>query len=122
MKASDVFRDANYVFSKKVAFKEAFPEIKSVIVEIEEGYGIHKPHKRRYTQDNIGEYIDCSNSICYNGGFSLGSILCKMVREKQNDLETFEICQGYEGSPKGQKRYRSCINSFDIKIHIEYEE
>lgn len=44
-----------------------------------------------------------------------------MVSKKQTDLETVAICQGYEGSPKGKRRYRSCINSFKVKVHITYK-
>ena len=124
MKASDVFQETDFFFGKKVPFAEAFPEFKNVSVEVEEiGKGSHYgPIKRWYTEKNLGEYIDCSNTICYNGGFKIGEILREMVKNKQNDLEITRHCQGYEGSPKGRKNYGPCFNYFNIKVHIEYKE
>ncbi len=123
MKASDVFRETEYVFSKKKSFEKAFPEIKDVVVEVEEsGDGIRSGfNTHRYTKNSIEEYINCSNSLCYNGGFSIGSILREMIRSKKINLETTRGCQGYEGSPKGRRHYRYCINSFKIKVHVEYK-
>ena len=124
MKASDVFRDTHYAFSQKVKFEEAFPDIDDITVDVEEkGYGVYgESNKRRYTRQYLpGEYVDCSNPSCYNGGFSIGQVLRDMVKNKQTDAEMSQICQGYEGSPKGKRRYRSCINSFTIKAHIVYK-
>ena len=125
LKASDVFRETNYIFAKKVSFDEAFPEIEDLTVEVEEfGHGISGwGQKFIYRKQNFpGECINCSNPLCYNGGFSIGSILREMARNKQTELETEKMCQGYEGSPKGRKRYRDCSNSFKIKISIKYKE
>jgi len=123
MKASDVFRETNYVFGKKVKFEEAFPEIKTLRVECtEEGYGARNPITRIYTEKNTpGEYIDCHNPLCYNGGFSIGQILREMVQKREKHWEGTKFCQGYEGSPKGRRKYRSCINSWKVKVDIEYK-
>jgi len=127
LKASDVFREREFVFGDKVSFEKAFPMIEDVQVEVEEdGYGpgsrqgIFGPY--RYSPPHMGEYINCSNPICYNGGFRIGEILRQMIREKQTDLETSKTCQGYEGSPQGRRKYRECINHFEIKVHIKYKE
>lgn len=124
MKASEVFTNTNYIFSQKVPFEEAFPQIEDVKVEIEEGgHGIYSEFRNRFrTKGSLGEYIDCSNPLCYNGGFSIGEILREMVRAKQSDLETSKLCQGYEGSPKGRRRYRRCMNFFKIKVQIKFKE
>ena len=64
-KASDVFRDMNYLFSRKAGFDEAFPEIADLRVVIEEcGQGIREWSRVRHYAMNIGEYINCSNSLC----------------------------------------------------------
>ncbi|MBI2656911.1 hypothetical protein HYX03_04170 [Candidatus Woesearchaeota archaeon] len=124
-KATDVFRESDYLFSKKTPFEQAFSEIKSVIVDVEEtGYGINQwNHKSRYTEKTLGEFINCQNPICYNGGFSVGSILREMIKNKQTTISgKYEGCQGYEGSPKGKRRYRSCINHFKVSVQINYNE
>jgi hypothetical protein len=122
-KASDVFRDTNYMFSKKVGFDQAFPEIEDLKVVVEQdGHGIREYNKTRHYGKDVVEYIDCSNSLCYNGGFSIGGILRDMVRNRETHREDLALCQGYEGSPKGRRRYRSCINSFQFKIDIKYKD
>ena len=123
MKASDVFRETNYVFSQKVPFREAFPEIKSLSISVEEsGYGVHKGWEtRHYSLDTPpGEFIDCSNPICYNGGFSICNVIRRMIQKKETHHEGSAICQGYEGSPKGRRKYRDCINYFKYVVDIEY--
>jgi len=123
-KASEVFASANLVFGQKVGFAQAFPEIKSLAVSvIETGhvrYGGERTHHRN--EKSAGEYIDCSNSLCYNGGISLGSHLREMVRERKTKLEFTDICKGNEGSPKGRRVYRKCVNFFRGTISIEYHD
>jgi hypothetical protein len=45
-----------------------------------------------------------------------------MVRKKETHWEGSKMCQGYEGSPKGRRKYRSCVNSWNMKVDIEYKE
>jgi hypothetical protein len=122
-KASDVFRDSNFLLSKKVSFEEAFPEIKDISIEVtEKGKGVMPEFNTMIYSNNIGEFINCSNDVCYNGGFSIGEIIREMIASGQSELDTTKKCQGYEGSPKGRKRYRSCLNYFKIKVSIIYKE
>lgn len=124
-KASDVFREADYVFGK-ASFKKAFPQIKSAKVTVEEtgnlGLGLYSPPSRvnRYDETNLGEFIDCSNPLCHNGGFSICQILRDIVQEKKTHSETLESCQGFEGSPKFRKSQRSCLNHFKVTVDVEY--
>lgn len=126
-KASDVFREANYVFAKKAPFREAFPEIESVVVRYRgDGRGVTRFRGddgwRVLRAEDIGEFVNCSNSLCYNGGFSVGRILRSMVYAKETERTDTAGCQGYEGSPKGRRRYRSCFNHFDVEVKITYRE
>ncbi len=123
-KASDVFRDTEFVFGKKASFDEAFPTIEDLTVEVEEfGQGITKGNRQRvYRKQNFpGEYIDCDNPLCYNGGFSIGEILREMVANTQMELDTSKLCQGNEGSPKGRRIHKKCMNAFHIKVSIKYK-
>jgi hypothetical protein len=128
MKASDVFAQAEYVFSKKVPFREAFPQIEDMQIEVnEKGAGVDSwlpedDGPRRYTMSNLpGEYINCSNPLCYNGGFSVGDLIREMIREQKSTLKASRVCQGYEGSPKGRRKYRKCVNSFTVTIRVVYK-
>lgn len=123
MKASDVFQESEYLFVQKTSFDEAFPQISEVSVEVTQtGRGVSQLlNKLTYTKQSLGEFINCSNPLCYNGGFSIGSILREMVNNKQSDLSTTRSCQGYEGSPKGRHRWGPCMNNFSVKVHIDYK-
>ena len=80
-KASDVFRTTNSFFAKKSSFDEAFPQIASLSCKVEEdGDGVSSWSHARHYGKGTGEYVDCSNPLCYNGGFSLA--------EPVNDIET----------------------------------
>ena len=123
MKASDVFKKTNFVFSEKTTFEKAFPEIETVNVEYTETSYVGKNQGTlTRTEKNLGEYINCTNPLCYNGGFSIGQILRDMVRKKEVHWEGSKICQGYEGSPKGRRKYRSCVNIWNIKVDIVYRK
>lgn len=120
-KASDVFRETEFLFAKKSGFDQAFPQIASLSGTVEEdGDGVSKWRRIRYLSKETGEYFDCSNPLCYNGGFSVGNILRGMVASGATREEDTHFCQGYEGSPKGRRRDRDCMNSFRVTVDIEY--
>lgn len=103
---------------------EVYPQIKDISVEVEEfGRGVDSWSKHRtYGKDDFpGEFVDCSNPACYGGGFQLGSPLAQMVRERQTEHEESKMCRGNEGSPKGRRIYRKCLNTFKYKIKIKYK-
>lgn len=120
-KASAVHAEANYLFGEKVSFAKAFPTIETVKVVVEESGAGARGHARQYDQATLGEFIDCSNPLCYKGGFSLGGVLRRMVEEKQTHLKDSASCQGYEGSPKGKKKYRECGAYFTFTVDIAYK-
>ena len=124
-KASDVYRETIFVYRNKLSFEEEFPQIKSIDISVSEsGIGV-KDWKsiKSYNKNNLPEeYIDCSNSMCYNGGFSIKEIIRKMVSNHLSNYETTELCQGYEGSPNGQIRYRDCLNGFHVNVKITYND
>jgi hypothetical protein len=117
-KAQDIFNESEFVFSRKVGFDEAFPEIDDITVEVtEDGHGVYKDiNKRIYSKGSIGEFINCSNPLCYNGGFSIGSIIREMIRNNETLKEVSELCRGNEASPKGKRIYRKCVNFFHINV------
>ena len=123
-KAQDIFNDADSVFGKKVSPDEAFPEAKTIKVEVIEWRGISERDERPriLNKASLTEYFNCSNSICYGGGFKLADIVHGMIYKRQTELSGDAACQGYEGSAKGGKRYRSCLHNFEYKVHIEYNE
>jgi hypothetical protein len=123
-KAGDLFRESTPVFGRKTTFAEAYPEIEDIVIEVEEtGDSVDSENRhRRYTTKYLpGEFINCSNPMCYGGGFHLGSYLHSMVSEQKTELEESTLCRGNEGSPKGRRIYRKCLNLFKVKINITYK-
>jgi len=119
-KASDVFRRSNLLFAQKVPFAEAFPEIEALKVEVNVSEAGSGGSNRRYSEDTLGEYVDCHNPLCFNGGLSLGAILRDMVRGRETSRDGSDLCQGYEGSPKGRRKYRECLWFFRWKVEVQY--
>lgn len=121
-KAQDIFMETNFVFGTKTTFEKAFPEIKNIDVEvIETGDGTNNGSRTsHYGKINIKEYVNCSNPMCYNGGFRLGEIIRDMVYKKEIERDGSIMCQGNEGSHKSRSIYTKCLNHFSYKIQIEY--
>ena len=121
-KAQDIFNQGNYVFPRETTtFEKAFPEVEECIVEVQErGYGPSGRAEETSRYTNPGEYINCSNSLCYNGGFNIGSPIREMVRMRKTEKDGNASCQGSEGSPKGRRIYRKCANFFKYKITLKY--
>jgi hypothetical protein len=44
-----------------------------------------------------------------------------MARDHLPELQVSKFCQGNEGSAKGRRIYRKCLNSFEVKVVIKYK-
>jgi hypothetical protein len=128
-KASDVFKETNFLLGEKTTFEKAFPTIANLRIEVrEEGDGVTQalfgpkgPRVRVLDAKSAGEFVNCSNPLCYNGGISIGDMIRSAVTTGATEFEEKAVCQGYEGSPKGRRKYQSCINYFRVKGSITYE-
>jgi hypothetical protein len=123
-KAWDVFDNTQFAFATKGKFSEAFPTIAEAGIVVEEtDFGEPlRTHHYSTKVGGIGEFVNCSNSMCYNGGVNVAEVLRHMVREGLTEYETQRHpCQGYEGSPKGRKKYRTCGHGFKVTAKITYK-
>lgn len=138
-KASENSGETNNLFPNKAPFNAAFPEVEEIFIEVKEfessmrkpendkewekamGSYSSYPRIHRYSKNHFpGENINCSNALCFNGGFPIASIAGKMIRNKEPFKEGKEHCKGYEGSPKGKSKYRDCSHQFEFKVAIKY--
>ncbi len=130
MKASDVFWEQKHFFEPTDDFEKAFPQIADIEVCIEERGELgpffdprHPTNLSVYRRGNLGrlgEFVDCSNPRCYNGGFRFGDILRLLSYKREEEYEATEFCQGYEGSPKGRVKHGPCDNRFDLRIRLKF--
>lgn len=121
-KAQDVFEKTDFVFGKKASFDEVFPTVADVRVVVrEKGAGVWGLEGEVRHFGKTGEFINCSNPSCYNGGFSIGQVLRDMVRAGETVREDSAVCQGHEGSPKGRRIVRRCVNFFKYSVEVTYK-
>jgi hypothetical protein len=113
-------RDASLVSEED--FDKAFPQIAKLdmaIIMVMAGQNGFAEFK--IGGSNYREYITCSNLCCPNGIFQLALAIGPMISKRQIHAADSKLCSGYEGSPKGRKRYRSCLTEFSYAIDIEYK-
>lgn len=125
--ASDLLRGSDLYFGHEVAFTEVFPQIANLRIQVDQVEAIwgqpRSPGPHVFSMDRQpGEVVDCQDPRCYGGGLQLGELLRDVVRQKRTELETSKRCCGYEGSPKGQRRYRNCLTLFKVRIQLTYRE
>jgi hypothetical protein len=112
-----------FFLGEKVPFSRAFPQIEKVDVRVRiSEWPSEKTTPHYYTQHNLGEYIDCINPRCYKGGFRIGDDLRRMVAQRQEEFSGSASCQGYEGSPKGRRKYGPCDMQFEYTIKVTYKD
>ncbi len=115
--------DVPPIFAQRVPFSEAFPEIQKASIRVEaEGRGTgYQPKSWTLHAPRISECIDCPNPLCYGGGLWIGHVLHEMYSHRETQRSGGAACEGYEGSPKGRRRYRDCLTTFLYDITIVYK-
>lgn len=128
-KASDVFNATDWLLGPPVSFAKAFPRIATLRVRSKSSGYYHTPRvgivddgARIHTETSAGEYIDCRNPLCWNGGFRLGEQLRFMEQAGDTHREWTATCQGWEGSPKGRRRDRPCDEYWTVVVDVTYRQ
>ena len=136
-KAHDIYHETEHFFASKASFEKAFPQIEQFSIDIFETEGIEHVHfnafdnikhrhiytRHTYTKESLpGEFINCRNPECHEGGLSFSGILLKLIAEKLTELQGTECCKGIEGLSKDLKSQKSCSHQFHFKIKIKYLE
>jgi hypothetical protein len=123
-KLPDLIAQHGHPFARRVnSFEESYPTIKSLRAKIIETKGIRQGSwTAHFTEKDFPHSFPCSNPECYAGGVILGFLVHEMARERETEKKVTERCRGYEGSPKGRRRYGPCMHSFAISIEVEYRD
>ena len=126
---SDQFNRSDPVFSKKVQFIEAFPDIKSIELKTKEKVRRYifspdfKEYERTYDLSNMpGEYLNCGSYDCKRGGYHIGSVIRTAYRNKDDNSSGVLKCPGDNGTPKGRRKGDPCGNSISYGLAIKYKE
>jgi len=73
-----------------------------------------------FEKENLPGRINCSNPRCQEGGVSINELIKDAIKERKEFAEAKKKCSGYEGSPKGRIKRKSCIHAFEVTVHIRY--
>ncbi|MBC7980298.1 MAG: hypothetical protein H7Y36_07020 [Armatimonadetes bacterium] len=117
--AQDGIEKGSFVFGNKTTFREAYPQVVSLQVEITAlPLGFGKAETDLYTLDRPpGQVSPCPNPQCSEGGFDVGSFLYHLIRESKTEGVSGGGCVGEERLGRGR---RSCFYSFSAKAAIGY--
>ncbi len=119
----DVFNESTPWLGTTPPFNEAFPTVAKLEVAVTEKSSAPGWLKdSAYGKHTAGDYVDCTNPACSDGGFRLGDILQMMTHARELEWSATESCQGHEGGPKGTSSYRPCDHWFEIAIEIAYKD
>jgi hypothetical protein len=131
-KASDVYHETEHSFASKASFEKTNPQIEQFSIEIVETEGIEHvdfkafdkiKHRHIYTKETLpGEFINCRNPDCREGGLSFSGIIRKMIADKLTKFHGTEICRGYESLSEGLKEKKNCRHQFHFKVKMKYAE
>ncbi len=130
-KALETLMATEFVFSNKLSFREAFPEIEDLCMAVTETEGKGKVvfdktksclQNKRVYGTNVGECIECHSPFCVNGGFSIREILRAMVRIHEQSKRGTILCKGSEGATNRNQKYLPCNHSFQFKIAVKYKD
>jgi hypothetical protein len=116
---------SNRVFGSLTKFDEAFPDLEDAIVEWEEtGAGLDEWSRGPHTVSlrHRGGLLRCSNPLCRRGGFEV-DLEVSLLRMKHETEKAGELWRpGDEGSPKGRRMGRRCLNRIKYKLTLKYRE
>lgn len=123
-KASELLKKGKIGFlvsGEPRSFEEQFPTIENIAVKsTQTGQGTYGDDVSYMTKENLGDFLDCHNPLCYGGGFLISKVISEMVKENKTEYTRRGSCRGWESSPGGLKRRKKCINRFDVEVRIKY--
>lgn len=127
-------RTNRFLVGEPVAFEEAFPTLQDVTVECYEvgkgdnvQYVMGRDAPASYTYGpprsfrSSGGLLRCSNPLCNRGGYEIDLDFHDMVQRKLIQKEFIRGCPGDEGSPKGRRPGRRCLNALHYRITLHYK-
>lgn len=122
---------SNRYLAPATSFENAFPTLNAVFIEsVEVGKGtdfsIGAPWPEQPTYGFkhrlSGGLVRCSNPYCNRGGYEIDMDVHNLIRENAESREFRKACRGDEGSPKGRRIGRRCLNYLRYRITLEYKQ
>lgn len=124
-KWSDVLRQPPDPLRARTTWGDARPQIERMRLEVRQGKGIlaERAEPELITEtSSYRQYVDCRNKMCVRGGVHIADIVGRAVVTGQPVIDESAYCCGYEGSPKGSKRYKGCLFRFIVQGTTTYRK
>ena len=107
-------------------FENAYPDIDQIEIWIEsdrKDFRTGEPERSYHFSDKlrIPAYVDCGNSLCHEGGFSIQEIVDSTYFKKITEKEGHIFCHGHEHMGSRWKT-RDCFRGAKYKVKIRYKE
>lgn len=101
-------------------FLNAFPTLETVLIESwQESAGVDRAYEPpRAVTSRI---ISCGKRNCRKGGFDIFRDISEMIDEKLSMKEFVKVCLGNEGSTRGDRLGRGCINTLHYRLTLKYK-
>ena len=107
-------------FGQATTFRDAFPQVKSLRLEVHQEGASPGVHCRDdvFTEADIVPTVQCANHLCQRGGYEVEQQLRFAVEAREDAVEWEWICEGHEGSRVGLP----CDTFAKLKLSITYRE
>jgi hypothetical protein len=124
-KWSDILRQPVDPLRPRTTWRDVKPQIDRMRLEVRQGEGIcaEGAEPEVITETSAyRRYVDCRNPMCVRGGVGIAEVIGQAVAEGRTTISESPMCCGYEGSPKGARRYKGCLFRFIVRGTVSYKK
>lgn len=107
------------LFGTSTKFESEFPTIEDAIIRFTESDFGNDPKMGAWSLRSNGPVMSCGNPRCQRGGYNFANEVHNMIYADVSEREIRLSCNGDEGSPKGRKLGRECLQRLEGKITLK---
>lgn len=108
------------LFGLSHRFESEFASIDDAIIQFTESDYGNNPKSGVWSLRNNGPVMACGNPKCQRGGYNLATEVRNMISANMSEREIRLSCNGDEGSPKGRRVGRECMQRLKAKITLKF--
>ena len=108
------------LFGSSSKFESEFPSLSDAVIQFTESDYGNSLKSGVWSLRNNGPVMACGNPKCKRGGYNLASEVRNMIYANMSEREIRLSCSGDEGSPKGRRVGRECMQRLKAKITLKF--
>ena len=109
------------LFGSSDKFESEFPTIEDAVIRFTGSDFGNSPRTGVWSLRNNGPVMSCGNPRCQRGGYNLAGEVHNMIYAGTNEREIRLSCNGDEGSPKGRRPGRECLQRLEAKFTLKFK-